>query len=151
MRSVTDMKLNINGDGLADYLVVDRANGAVNAWVNGGAGPSGSTWVWIDQGVIATGVGANGLAIHFADVDGDKHVDYLELNPATAAVVAWLSGCGVVRDNPGTEKRQGPVGPLTPSSSCDDLQGKCPSIGCSGLSKSLLQYMSLNLDQYFLR
>lgn len=127
----------MNGDGLADYLVVDRVNGAVHAWLNGGPNPSGGAWIWHDQGEIALGVGANGLAIHFADVDGDKNADYLEIDPATAAVVAWISDCDALVDNPGTPKQQGPVGPLSANSSCVDLEGKCPSPSCGNLCKYL--------------
>jgi len=92
---------DLNGDGFADYLVVDRLVGSVHAWFNGGFNPDGQ-WLWHDQGVVALGVGANGLAITFADVNGDKLSDYLRVTPATGAVVAWYNGCQASANTTGT-------------------------------------------------
>ncbi|WP_018554712.1 FG-GAP-like repeat-containing protein [Streptomyces sp. ATexAB-D23] len=52
---------DINGDGRADYLVLDD-NGAVHAYLHT-AGTAG-TVKWADQGVIATGTGAPGFRVH---------------------------------------------------------------------------------------
>ncbi|MFI9201841.1 FG-GAP repeat domain-containing protein, partial [Streptomyces sp. NPDC053048] len=43
---------DINGDGKADYLVL-QDNGAINAWLNNGGGLGG----WSKYGTFATGVG----------------------------------------------------------------------------------------------
>ncbi|MGW1281346.1 GDSL-type esterase/lipase family protein [Streptomyces tsukubensis] len=81
--NVGDYNVDINGDGLADYLVVDD-NGATRAWLNTGPG------TWSDQGVIASGSAAwTDDQVRFADVGGDARADYLvvEANGATRAYI----------------------------------------------------------------
>ncbi|MFC5718580.1 FG-GAP-like repeat-containing protein [Streptomyces gamaensis] len=80
---------DIDGDGKADYLVVED-DGSVRAWVNhGGDGHGG----WSDYGLIATGTGAPGAKVRFADVDGDGKADYLVLG-ANGSVRAWRNNGG---------------------------------------------------------
>jgi hypothetical protein len=84
---------DIDGDGKADYLVADQIDGSVQAWLNGGANPSGGQWLWWPQGTIAGGVGAGpGTTVEFADINGDGRADYLVINTSTGAVQAWLNG-----------------------------------------------------------
>jgi hypothetical protein len=78
---------DLNGDGMADYLVVDPATGGVQAWLNGGSGTT-----WYPQGLVATGVGALGYQVRLADLNGDGMAEYLVVNPNTGAVQAWLNG-----------------------------------------------------------
>lgn len=59
---------DINGDGRADYLVVDDTTGAVRCYYNGGL-IDGVGWIWQDQGTIAAGVGP-GKGVRFADMNG---------------------------------------------------------------------------------
>ncbi|MDQ0985267.1 FG-GAP-like repeat-containing protein [Streptomyces sp. V2I9] len=80
---------DLNGDGYADYLVVD-ANGAVRAWLNkGGTGVSG----WTAAGQVATGVNLAGGQVRFADLNADRFTDYLVVDP-NGAVRAWLNKGG---------------------------------------------------------
>ncbi len=62
---------------LQKYLVVDQVTGAVRAWTSNGP-KSNPPWTYNSIGAIAYGVGANGQAITFADVNGDKLADYLK-------------------------------------------------------------------------
>lgn len=82
---------DIDGDGLADYLWVNRLDGSVSQWKNGGLTDNG--WHWSAQGQIATGVGANGLAIQFAILNGNGRADYLNVDPESGAVTQWANGC----------------------------------------------------------
>lgn len=111
---------DIDGDGKAEYLWVHRWDGSVSMWHNGGL-VSGK-WIWIPSaGPIATGVGSNGLCIKFADIDGDRRADYLDITPALAAVSEWANGCS--GQPPVTPPPPATTPTLTPSSTCDDLKG----------------------------
>ncbi|MFF4529695.1 GDSL-type esterase/lipase family protein, partial [Streptomyces sp. NPDC001407] len=84
-----DYRVDINGDGKADYLVL-QDNGVVNAWINnGGTGHGG----WTEQGTFATGVGEPGDKIRFADINGDGKADYLVLQD-NGVVNAWINNGG---------------------------------------------------------
>ncbi|GIJ47535.1 hypothetical protein Val02_44210 [Virgisporangium aliadipatigenens] len=74
-----------NGDGRDDYLVLDPATGAVDAWQNNGGDGSGG---WISLGRVASGA-APGDRVRFADFDGDRRDDYWVLDPANGAVQVW--------------------------------------------------------------
>lgn len=82
---------DLDGDGLADYLVVDPKSGAVTLWKNGGsAANQANGWLWLPQGKIASGIGA-GAGVRFADIDGDGRDDYLWLD-GNGAVTAYING-----------------------------------------------------------
>jgi lysophospholipase L1-like esterase len=77
---------DLDGDGRADYLVL-ATNGAVTAWINNGGDGGGG---WIGRGQIATGTGAPGSQVRFADVDGDRKADYLVLAD-NGSMTAWIN------------------------------------------------------------
>ncbi|MFJ6147938.1 FG-GAP-like repeat-containing protein [Streptomyces anulatus] len=80
---------DVNADGFADYLSV-ATGGAVQAWLNkGGTGIGG----WTAAGQIASGTGAPGSSVRFADVNADRRADYLVVD-ANGAVRAWLNEGG---------------------------------------------------------
>ncbi|WP_344024826.1 trypsin-like serine protease, partial [Streptomyces luteireticuli] len=86
---VGDYRIDVDGDGKADYLVVGD-NGSVQAFLNkGGDGHGG----WSDSGVIATGTGAPGVNVRFADVNGDGKADYLVVGD-NGSVHAFLNKGG---------------------------------------------------------
>ncbi|MEU1672698.1 trypsin-like serine protease, partial [Streptomyces roseifaciens] len=68
-----DADVDFDGDGKADYLVVED-NGAVHAWLNRGGDTRGG---WSDYGIVAKGAGAPGSKVRFADINGDGKADYL--------------------------------------------------------------------------
>ncbi|ARZ67213.1 esterase [Streptomyces albireticuli] len=80
---------DINGDGKADYLTVDD-NGSTHAWLNNGGDNHGG---WTDHGQIATGAGAPGTHVRFADINGDDKADYLVVDD-NGAVRAFLNNGG---------------------------------------------------------
>ncbi|MFD8998973.1 FG-GAP-like repeat-containing protein [Streptomyces abikoensis] len=84
-----DHRVDIDGDGKADYVVVER-DGTVRAWRNRGGGRD----EWDDLGRIATGVpGATGDQVRFADIDGDGKADYV-LVGADGSLRAWRNDGG---------------------------------------------------------
>jgi lysophospholipase L1-like esterase len=78
---------DINADGRADYIRVNP-NSSAQAWTNGGQGCGG--WCWAGGATIALGVGAPGSQIQFADLNGDKQADYLNIKP-DSSIDAWLN------------------------------------------------------------
>ncbi|KAL4874598.1 hypothetical protein BJY04DRAFT_224886, partial [Aspergillus karnatakaensis] len=80
---------DVNGDGLADYLIV-YDGGAVKAWLNQGTIVSGQGRKFEEVGTIAAGVGEDGSKVRFGDVNGDGLADYLILYEG-GALKAWLN------------------------------------------------------------
>ncbi|EAU69455.1 FG-GAP-like repeat-containing protein [Stigmatella aurantiaca] len=80
---------DFNGDGKADYLLIDT-NGSVQVYLNrGGDGRGG----WEPIGQIAGGVTTDASRVRFADHDGDGKTDYLVID-ATGEVQAYLNRGG---------------------------------------------------------
>ena len=87
---------DINGDGRAEYLVVSRTDGSVQEWYNQGGpddGPNAAKISWWGRGTIATGVGTDGTGVVFADLNGDKRAEYIDIVANTSAINAWLNVC----------------------------------------------------------
>ena len=83
---------DINGDGKADYVVIDNTTGALTVWLNGGPNTAAQNgWVWVPAGTIASGV-APGAEIHLADLDGDGRADYIIVDPTSGALSVYLNG-----------------------------------------------------------
>ncbi|KAL4886051.1 hypothetical protein BJY04DRAFT_213590 [Aspergillus karnatakaensis] len=77
-----------SGDGRADYLYVG-SNSAVIAYINGGG--LTQKQIWYPAGTVATGVGAQGKDIHFADINGDGFAEYLWVHPNDGSVDCWYN------------------------------------------------------------
>ncbi|MGW4383783.1 FG-GAP-like repeat-containing protein [Kitasatospora sp. NPDC004531] len=72
---------DFNGDGKADYNVIN-ADGSITSFTNkGGDGRGG----WTNRAKIATGTTTDQSTVHFADVTGDGSADYLVVNGPTNA------------------------------------------------------------------
>jgi hypothetical protein len=83
---------DMNGDGRADYLVIDPDNGSVRVWWNYGPHAAWADgWMWKEGGVIATGVPhANWKTLRFADINGDGRADYVYIG-AGGSLAHWLN------------------------------------------------------------
>lgn len=84
---------DIDGDGKADYLYVDKSTGKTKMWRNGGLGGDGN-WIWTGVGDIASGVGTSGSVVRFADFGGTGRADYLDIVPGSLGVKKWENTCG---------------------------------------------------------
>jgi len=70
LTSSTIRLADLNGDGCADYLLVDPTSGATQAGLNDRKGGS------ISLGTIAGRVSSSGASIVFADINGDGFADF---------------------------------------------------------------------------
>ncbi|KAJ3467994.1 hypothetical protein MRS44_005558 [Fusarium solani] len=72
---------DLDGNGRADYIVIDPKDGGMRGWLNGG--PSGNEYGWnfAEQGRIFEGGIGPGANVRLADVDGDGFDDYIYLHP----------------------------------------------------------------------
>jgi hypothetical protein len=88
-----------NGDGLCDVIVTDKATGALDVYYTGWDKSSDQFSFSAKTRVAASGctqgwgVGLYDLGIQFADIDGDKRVDYMCLEP-NGRVTGWLNKPG---------------------------------------------------------
>lgn len=57
---------DLNGDGKADYVIVDPETGSITWYENGGEQVDGS-WIWYPRGKVADGIG-NGAGVVLADI-----------------------------------------------------------------------------------
>lgn len=80
---------DMNGDGKADYVVVDRWTGALDVYLNNGMEIQGGNG-WLPMRKAASGA-APGAMVRLADINADGFADYLVVNPATGAIVAYLN------------------------------------------------------------
>ncbi|MEI5097710.1 VCBS repeat-containing protein [Streptomyces sp. PmtG] len=104
---------DINGDGKADYLVLDD-NGAIDAWINNGGDTASRGWT--ERGQVATGVGLPSKYVWLGDFDGDKKVDYLAAKGGRAYDECMLfnrggDGRGGWTERTGTDCDRGSDGP----------------------------------------
>ena len=80
---------DFDGDGKADYILLNSA-GAASVWLNrGGDGHGG----WSSLGQVTTGQTTDASQVRFADLDGDGRADYAWISPS-GALSAYLNRGG---------------------------------------------------------
>lgn len=82
---------DMDGDGKADFVVIDEVTGALHVVWNTGHG-------WVGP-VLYAGGAAPAEKVRLADIDGDGKADYLVIDPNTGAVTAYRNDGG----NPGND------------------------------------------------
>ncbi|KAL8637044.1 MAG: hypothetical protein Q9228_005642, partial [Teloschistes exilis] len=81
---------DLNGDGRADYLFVNKTTGSVILYLNTGPGDT-LTWDKVNDGKeIASGVAPREL-VRFVDIDHDGKDDYCVMGKETGSVTVWLN------------------------------------------------------------
>lgn len=85
------MFADLNGDGRADYLHINRTTGAVLLYLNTGSGDEVKFEEANGGKIIATRLGPRDL-IRFADLDIDGKDDYIVIGNDTSSVTVWING-----------------------------------------------------------
>ncbi|KAL8735840.1 MAG: hypothetical protein Q9181_002669 [Wetmoreana brouardii] len=81
---------DLDGDGRADYLFVNKTTGSIIAYLNTGKGDE-ITWKPVNNGKeIASGVAPREL-VRFADIDLDGKDDYVVMGKNSGSVTVWLN------------------------------------------------------------
>lgn len=84
---------NVNGNGLADLLVVDKFTGDTSVWLNKGPKQvAGSSFEWERKGVLYQGSG-RGENVLFANLGGQGRADMVNMEPKTDKATAWFNPC----------------------------------------------------------
>ncbi|KAI1129345.1 carbohydrate esterase family 3 protein [Nemania abortiva] len=128
---------DVNGDGLADFLWVDKFTGDASVWINDGEKPEdqrpallGSKFKWIKSGPLYAG-SSRGPNLHYPNLGGIGRADQVEVDPNTAQ--GWISfnTCPAGGDDGGIVPRDPSLPgyialPVCPVSTCRiDLDGWC--------------------------
>ncbi|KAH7161860.1 hypothetical protein EDB81DRAFT_683957 [Dactylonectria macrodidyma] len=131
--TTTNVQLaDINGDGRADFLIVDQDTGAVTAWLNTGADLIPD---WHKLGVIATGGSASeGDTVFLGDFTGEGRADYLIVGESgkvtglvnrlteTSLIPRWLSKITVAEGPDGVEQEEVRLADMTGDGKVDFMQ-----------------------------
>ncbi|KAK3897538.1 killer toxin subunits alpha beta [Staphylotrichum tortipilum] len=85
---------DVNGDGLDDFLWINKFNGDTEVWYNRGPIPaSGSAFTWEHQGALYQGA-AQGSCIRYPDLDGNGRADMHVVDSLANTAVTWFNDCG---------------------------------------------------------
>ncbi|CAI6337080.1 unnamed protein product [Periconia digitata] len=107
---------DVNGDGRADFLWVDKFTGNVRTWINEGLIPAdnvGSSMTWTFRGEDSWPSGkSRGQNVHFPKMGNTGRADYHWVNPATSYAETYFNECGGGGDN--GEGPDDPIGPRDP-------------------------------------
>ncbi|KFY17433.1 hypothetical protein V492_00682 [Pseudogymnoascus sp. VKM F-4246] len=119
---------DVNGDGRADFMWVDKMNGDAKVWYNLGELPdgnevSGSSFRWSLQGKLYAGA-ARGPNLHFPNIGGQGRADMVMIEPSTAHGFIWYNSCPrggddgpIVDPKLPAYNPSGPINPTDPSDS----------------------------------
>ncbi|KAH8664571.1 hypothetical protein BX600DRAFT_550581 [Xylariales sp. PMI_506] len=109
---------DINADGRADLLWLDKFSGDTTAYLNMGNIPTaGSYFLWSNQGIVLKGQG-QGACQHFPDLDGDGRADLQLVQADTNIGEVWYNECtGYITGGDDVDTLTVGALPLAPSNS----------------------------------
>ncbi|KAK1755378.1 hypothetical protein QBC47DRAFT_300196, partial [Echria macrotheca] len=85
---------DVNGDGRADLLWIDKFNGDTTVWYNRGPIPaSGSSFTWDPKGKLFQGA-MQGSCTMYPDLDGNSRADMTAVDAVTNEATTWFNDCG---------------------------------------------------------
>ena len=92
---------DVNGDGRADFLWIDKFSGDTSVWYNMGPRQiSGSSFWWEPKGRAYAG-SSSGPNLHFPNLGGQGRADMTEVNPKSALGWTRFNSCGDGGDDDG--------------------------------------------------
>ncbi|WP_354644330.1 VCBS repeat-containing protein [Kitasatospora camelliae] len=80
---------DFNGDGKADYLLINPS-GSVNVYLNNGGDGHGG---WQGLNTVTSGLTSDASRVRFTDIDGDGRTDYNVINP-NGSITTYLNRGG---------------------------------------------------------
>ncbi|KAL5341746.1 hypothetical protein BJX70DRAFT_395479 [Aspergillus crustosus] len=85
--------MDLDGDGLKDYVCVDPKTGATDAWLNRPDSAGKSSNKWNKLGEVATGAKGRdgGGYCLLSDLNGDGRDDYIYVDPVSGDISAWIN------------------------------------------------------------
>ncbi|KAF2112802.1 hypothetical protein BDV96DRAFT_497426 [Lophiotrema nucula] len=95
---------DVNGDGRADLMWVDKFSGNVTVWLNDGMKPSaGSSFNWPRaDGIWMPGVDT-GPNMHFAKISNSGRADFVQVTPKDNLAWVYYNECDGVQNGPGPD------------------------------------------------
>ncbi|KAF5245738.1 hypothetical protein FANTH_7198 [Fusarium anthophilum] len=88
--------VDVDGDGKADYLWVDKFSGDATVWYNrdraSASGNSGSSFKWENKGKAYSGSSC-GANMHYPNLGGVGRADIVHVDPDTAFGWVWYNTC----------------------------------------------------------
>ncbi|KAI1733454.1 hypothetical protein F4680DRAFT_454935 [Xylaria scruposa] len=102
---------DVNGDGRADFMWVDKFSGDASVWINDGERPEsergslgGSKFKWLKKGPLYAG-STRGQNLHYPNLGGEGRADQVSVEPNTAKGFISFNTCPAGGDDGGVVPR----------------------------------------------
>lgn len=145
---------DVNGDGRADFLWVDKFDGSTEVWFNNGPVPegdrpanSGSKFKWAPQGKLYNGI-SRGANQYYPDIDGNGKADIYNVNPVVNTADVWYNRCNEGGSGGGDDVSSDPDLPPYNDNAADTNAGYALSI--LSQKERLQTPVRDNLDYHYL-
>ncbi|KAK5637685.1 hypothetical protein RRF57_013400 [Xylaria bambusicola] len=102
---------DVNGDGRADFMWIDKFSGDASVWINDGERPEsdrpsldGSKFKWLEKGKLYAG-STRGPNLHYPNLGGEGRADQVSVEPNTAKGYISFNTCPAGGDDGGVVPR----------------------------------------------